>query len=82
MSWEETHTSLRVAAQLGAHTCHSVHRRGADRTRGLGSVTQGEEARLPELRCGESSLKTGGPHGAEAASSAQLFRAQKPNLRL
>jgi hypothetical protein len=82
VSWEETHTSLRVAAQLGAHTCHSVHRRGADRARGLGSVTRGEEARLPELGCGESSLKTGGPHGAEAASSDQLFRVQKLSSRL
>lgn len=64
VSWAETHTSLRVDAQLGAHTCQSVHRRGADRTRGLGSVTEGEDARLPELSCGDSSLKTGGPHGA------------------
>lgn len=70
VNWEETHTSLRVAAQLGAHTCHSVYRRGADRTRGLGSVTQGEKARLPELSCRESLLKTGGPHETKAASSS------------
>lgn len=62
VAWEETHTSLRVPTQLGAHTCHSVHSRGADRTRGLGSVTWGEE-----LSCRESSLKTGGPQRAQGS---------------
>lgn len=64
MSQEET---LRVPAQLEAHTRHEAHSRGADRARGLGSITQGKEVRLPEPRYRESSQKTGSPEGAQGS---------------
>ena len=65
-----SHFALRVPAQLKAHTRHGALSRGADRARGPGSVTQGEEVRLPEPSCRELSLKTGGLKGAQGSLSA------------
>lgn len=72
-----SHLTLRVPAWLEAHTRHGAHSGRADRARGLGSVTQGEEVRLPEPSCKESSLKTGGPEGAQSS----LFSASCEELR-
>lgn len=40
-----------------------------------------KEARLLELSCRESSPKTGGPQGTEAASSEQLFKNAKARVQ-
>lgn len=76
-----SHLTLRGPRRLEAHTCHDVRSRGADRARGLGSVTQGKEVRLPELSCRESSLKTGGPKGAQAASSQPAVRSSEQEFQ-
>ena len=77
-SQAHSHLTLRVPGWLETRACHGARSRGADSAGGPGSVTRGEEVRLPALRCREPSLKTRGPKGAQGSlfSLSQLQGAQ------